>query len=144
MTDSTVMHKPKSDDCSYIALSSETNGAYSLMELVVPPGGGPPPHTHLFEDEGFYVLAGTFKLWVAGKDPVEVKVGEHAFGPRGIEHYFRNMGETPGRLMLIFSPGGCEGYFVELAEVRATEGDNLLEKEEAIDKKYGMLINRRN
>ena len=34
------------------------------MEAIVPPGGGPPPHIHSREEEGFYVLEGeiTFQL----------------------------------------------------------------------------------
>ena len=128
---------------SYVALFQETGGVYSLLELVIPPGSGPPPHTHLKEDEGFYVLEGIFKVWVGGNAPLELNPGDHAFGPRRIQHNFKNVGTAPGRLLLIFTPGGLEGYFMELAEVRAVGGDDLLNKEEAIDKKYGIVINRR-
>ena len=29
-----------------------------MMEAIVPPGHGPPPHIHSREDEAFYVLEG--------------------------------------------------------------------------------------
>ena len=126
----------------YVALASDTNGMYSLVEVVILPGEGSPPHTHLNEDEGFYVLEGKFKVWLANREPVELDPGDHAFGPRNIEHYFRNVGETTGRLLLIFTPGGYERYFIELAQARADGGADLSEKVKAIDKKYGTIINR--
>ena len=136
------MENRRTPNGSYVALQEETNGQYSLVEVVVPPGGGPPPHTHLNEDEGFYVLEGKFTVWVNGR-PKKIGIGEHAFGPRNIQHYFRNTGEIPGTLLLVFSPGGYEKYFLELAEVRAQNPPDLLEQVEAIDKKYGTIINRR-
>ena len=29
-----------------LATGEETNGKYALIEAIVPPGGGPPPHKH--------------------------------------------------------------------------------------------------
>ena len=40
----------------FLATGQETNGKYAMWEAVVPPGGGPPPHVHSREEEGFYVL----------------------------------------------------------------------------------------
>jgi mannose-6-phosphate isomerase-like protein (cupin superfamily) len=37
---------------------NDTRGAYALLEAVVPPGAGPPPHIHSREDEAFFVLEG--------------------------------------------------------------------------------------
>jgi len=42
----------------FLAVGEDTNGKYALWEAVVPPGGGPPPHVHSREEEGFYVLEG--------------------------------------------------------------------------------------
>jgi quercetin dioxygenase-like cupin family protein len=39
----------------------DTGGAFTLIEVLVPPGSGPPPHIHRREDEMFYVLAGEFE-----------------------------------------------------------------------------------
>jgi mannose-6-phosphate isomerase-like protein (cupin superfamily) len=41
-----------------LATGEDTNGKYALWEALVPPGGGPPPHVHSREEEGFYVLEG--------------------------------------------------------------------------------------
>ena|ERR1051326_2153430 len=126
----------------YLALSTQTEGRYSVIKMTTPPGGGPPPHTHLNEDEGFLVLSGTFTVYVGDK---KFKLGplEHAFGPRGVEHYFRNTGHTMGEILFIYTPGGYENYFRELTEVRNMNPPDLLIQEEAIDRKYGTIINRR-
>src|ERR1700675_1568463 len=42
----------------FLATGEDTNGKYALWEALVPPGGGPPPHVHSREEEGFYVLEG--------------------------------------------------------------------------------------
>ena len=34
----------------------QTGGAYFVMEALVPPGDGPPPHVHRNEDEIFYIV----------------------------------------------------------------------------------------
>src|ERR1700751_435901 len=43
----------------------ETGGRYSLIEMLVPPGGGAPPHRHDFE-EMFTILDGEIELTFRG------------------------------------------------------------------------------
>jgi quercetin dioxygenase-like cupin family protein len=45
-------------------LSSETNGAYAILEKNIPAGKGPPLHIHRHETEIFHVLEGLFELRV--------------------------------------------------------------------------------
>lgn len=40
----------------------DTHDAFTLMEFVIPPSFGPPPHIHHREDEGFYLLEGEFTV----------------------------------------------------------------------------------
>ena len=49
----------------FLATGEDTDGKYALWEAVVPPGGGPPPHVHSREEEGFYVLEGEITFQVA-------------------------------------------------------------------------------
>lgn len=133
----------KSSNVLYIVSGSQTGGLYSVIEIPVPTGGGPPPHTHINEEERFYPLEGEFQVWIGDKPPKKLAVGGYATGPRGIQHYFRNVGDTMGRLRILFTPAGLEEYFKELEKVRVQGGANLLEQEEALDKKYGIIINRR-
>jgi len=38
---------------TFLVTGEQTGGAYFVMEALVPPGGGPPPHIHRNEDETF-------------------------------------------------------------------------------------------
>src|SRR2546423_7935948 len=51
----------------FLATGEDTNGRYALWEALVPPGGGPPPHVHSREEEGFYVLEGEITFTVNGE-----------------------------------------------------------------------------
>lgn len=133
-----------SNDNPYKANAEETLGAYSLMEVVTQPGEGPRVHTHTKEDEGFYVLEGIYRFWLGDQPPVDIGPGGHVFGPRNIPHRFRCISRTkPGKMLLILTPGGFEGYFREMAAVRQAGGADLLDREEAIDAKYGLIMDRR-
>jgi hypothetical protein len=88
------------------------------MELVIGPKKGPALHTHLREDELWYVLDGDFRF-KAGGAMLRVSTGGMAFGPRGTPHAFQNIGETPGRLLVITTPSGLERFFEEFAALLA-------------------------
>jgi hypothetical protein len=40
-----------------------------------------------------------------------------SFGPRGTPHCFQNVGDTPGRLLVISTPSGLERFFEQFAEL---------------------------
>ena len=48
----------------FLATGEDTNGKYAMWEAIVPPGGGPPPHVHSREEEGFYILEGEITLQI--------------------------------------------------------------------------------
>ena len=37
---------------------ADTGGTFTLIEVSVPPGSGPPPHVHHREDQAFYIIKG--------------------------------------------------------------------------------------
>ncbi|MFE2757721.1 cupin domain-containing protein [Actinosynnema sp. NPDC059335] len=92
-----------------------SGGALTVLEADVPPGGGPPPHTHLHEDEAFYVLAGELEIDAGGRT-YTAGAGDFVFVPRGIPHSFRNTTTRVARQLLLFTPGGFEGFFRALGE----------------------------
>jgi mannose-6-phosphate isomerase-like protein (cupin superfamily) len=71
-------------------------------------------HTHLREDELWYVIDGDFRF-KAGDAMLRVSAGGMAFGPRGLPHAFQNIGDAPGRLLVITTPSGPERFFEEFA-----------------------------
>jgi quercetin dioxygenase-like cupin family protein len=94
------------------ASGADTGGAFALYEFVVSPGGGPPPHVHSREDEGFWVLEGEVTFEVAGRAFV-VGAGGFIYGPRDVPHRFQNRGTAP-RMLCLIVPAGLERFFDEV------------------------------
>ena len=105
---------PTDDVVTVKAATGQTNGSLSVLEFAVSPKNGPALHTHLREDELWYVLEGDFRF-KAGDAMFRVSAGGLAFGPRGMPHAFQNIGDTPGRLLVITTPSGLERFFEEFA-----------------------------
>jgi quercetin dioxygenase-like cupin family protein len=83
---------------------------------VIPPGQGPPLHTHANEDESWYVLDGELRF----KLDSEIRAapaGSFVFVPRGTVHAFQNEGREPARTLVIFTPAGRERFFDDFASL---------------------------
>jgi len=93
-----------------LAVGDDTDRRYMIMEATVPPGGGPPPHVHAREDEGFYVLEGEFAFEADG-ETVRAGAGTFLNLPKGSRHTFRNVGAAPGRMLILCAPAGIEAFF---------------------------------
>lgn len=97
----------------FLATGADTNGKYALWEALVPPGGGPPPHVHSREEEGFLVLDGEITFSIDGKRVV-AKAGTFANMPVGTPHAFRNETDRPARMLITVAPAGLEEMFFEV------------------------------
>src|SRR3954469_21329291 len=96
----------------FLATGEDTNGKYALWEALVPPGGGPPPHVHSREEEGFYVLEGEITLQVGDKRLVAT-AGMSANMPVGTPHSFKNESGQPAKMLISVAPAGLEKMFIE-------------------------------
>ena len=95
---------------TFLATGNTTNGAYTLIDQIVQPQNGPPPHIHHQEDEAFYVLEGRFSFLNGDKESL-LEAGAFLNIPKGTLHAFRNIGEQPGRLLVLITPAGFENFF---------------------------------
>jgi len=109
------------DTMTLKATGESTDGSLVLLENLTTPGGGPPPHLHAHEDEFFYVLDGTFEIRI-GDELHALGPGGFAYVPRGTVHNFRNAAETPGRILVGFTPSGIEGFFRESGRAAIDDG----------------------
>jgi mannose-6-phosphate isomerase-like protein (cupin superfamily) len=96
-------------------LPEQTGGAYSIVEIESFPGNGPPPHIHHGEDECFYVIEGAFSVILGGKI-LDLADGDFVRIPKGTPHTYKNVGAIPGRLLVVFSPGGFEELLAEVGK----------------------------
>lgn len=55
--------------------------------------------------------------FLAGGRRFDAPTGSFTFIPRGTEHCFRNMGEEPARLLVLFTPSGMERFFEDFAKL---------------------------
>jgi quercetin dioxygenase-like cupin family protein len=97
---------------SYTILLSgkDTAGRYCLIDMLVPPGGGPGPHRHDFE-EMFTLLEGEVEFTFRGKTSV-IKAGMTVNIPANAPHFFRNTAEKTPRLLCMCTPAGQEEFFM--------------------------------
>ena len=130
----------------FLATGADTDGRYALWEAIVPPGGGPPPHVHSREEEGFYVLEGEITFTVNG-ERVVAKAGTFANMPVGTPHSFKNESSQPARMLISVAPAGLEKMFFEIG-VPLAEGATTalpptkaeIEKLLALAPRYGIEV----
>lgn len=103
------------DTYRLLATGTETEGKYATLDVLVPPGGGPPPHIHSREEESFLVLEGeiTFQL---GDDRIIAPAGTFVNMPIGSLHCFKNESNDMARMIMTVIPAGLEQMFLEVGQ----------------------------
>ena len=110
----------------------DTKGRFCVIDMHIPPGGGPGPHRHDFE-ETFIVLDGQIEATFRGIKRV-VHAGETINIPANAPHRFQNTSTDTARLLCICSPAGQEKFFLEVGvpvATRTTAPPKLNEQEMA-------------
>jgi quercetin dioxygenase-like cupin family protein len=130
----------------FLAVGEETDGKYACWESIVPPGGGPPPHVHRREQEGFYVLEGEITFQIGSERRVAT-AGTFANMPVGTPHAFKNESARPARMLITVAPAGLERMFLEVGQELARGATTAapptpaeIEKLLAAAPKYGIEI----
>jgi mannose-6-phosphate isomerase-like protein (cupin superfamily) len=130
----------------FLATGDDTNGKYALWEAIVPPGGGPPPHVHSREEEGFYILNGEISFTI-GDQRLIASAGMFANMPVGTPHSFKNERDKPARMLISVAPAGLEQMFFEVgvpvtpgATTAASPTKEEINKLLAVAPRYGIEI----
>ncbi|MBS1617395.1 MAG: cupin domain-containing protein, partial [Bacteroidetes bacterium] len=80
-----------------VATGDDTGGAYGIIEMLVPPGGGPGPHAHPDFEETFHVLEGEVEFHSEDGRAIAHK-GDFVRIPKGgIVHGFKNKSDHLAR-----------------------------------------------
>jgi quercetin dioxygenase-like cupin family protein len=104
-------------DSYRILISGEqTDGSYAVIDMVIPPDGGPGPHAHKNFQEMFYVVAGEIEFkrkegkYIAKKGSfVNIPLG-------GAVHCFKNTTDKPAHLLCTVVPAGLDSFFQEIGK----------------------------
>src|ERR1700736_5474268 len=120
MTDKTVVRQPGEGQAFWmlgglyeVLLSGDdSNGALTIMQMTIPAGMGPPPHTHP-GSESVYVVDGTFKYHI-GDETIDGGPGSLFHIPAGTLECFEPTSTV--RVLISYMPGGIEKFFAEAGE----------------------------
>ena len=112
-TDESLPHIGLVGDTYTILLSGgDTDGRYCLIDMHIPPGGGPPAHRHDFE-ESFTVLEGEIEANFRGEKSI-VHAGQTLSIPANAPHSFTNASGSAARLLCICAAAGQEEFFAQV------------------------------
>ena len=114
------------DTYTILLTGNDTGGRFCLIDMYVPPGGGPPPHRHDFE-ETFVLLEGELELTFRGSKSV-ARAGDTVNIPSNAPHQFHNSSQKAVRMLCLCSPAGQEKFFLEVGvpvETRTTPPPKL-------------------
>ena len=106
------------DTYTTLLTGKDTAGRFCLIDMYIPPGGGPPPHRHDFE-ETFILLEGEIEATFRGAKSI-VRAGQTVHIPANAPHQFHNASDRPARLLCICSPAGQEEFFASVGVQVAT------------------------
>ena len=119
------------------AIGAQTQNRFSLMERTLPPGGRmPPSHSHVGNDEAYFVLEGTVEFRISD-DVFEGREGFFVLVPAGEAHTFGNTSEQPARLLVFHAPA-LDSYFEDLEQLWAGPEPPEREEELALMRRHGM------
>jgi quercetin dioxygenase-like cupin family protein len=100
------------DTYTILLTGDHTNGRFCLIDMHVPPGGGPPPHRHDFE-ETFVILQGELELSFLGSKSI-ARAGDTVNIPANAPHQFHHSSQNAVRMLCLCSPAGQEKFFLEV------------------------------
>ncbi|GAA5161815.1 hypothetical protein GCM10023321_46630 [Pseudonocardia eucalypti] len=97
------------DTYTVLVNGKNSAGRYCLIDMLIPPGGGPGPHRHDFE-EMFSLLEGEVEFTFRGQRQT-VRAGQTVNIPANAPHFFRNASGSTVRMLCMCTPAGQEEFF---------------------------------
>jgi quercetin dioxygenase-like cupin family protein len=129
-----------------IISGEETNGNYAVIEMFVPPGGGPLPHSHPGTQELFFLIEGELEFKTEAGKQIVNEGGFINIPFEGDIHCFKNISDKLAKLLCTVIPAGLENVFRELGAAAqygqflpvAKNTPEHLTLIQEVDKKYGL------
>jgi quercetin dioxygenase-like cupin family protein len=133
------------DTYTITVAGKDTGDRFCVIDMHIPPSGGPGPHRHDFE-ETFVLLEGEMEITFRDKKSI-VRAGSTINIPSNAPHQFHNSSSRPVRMICVCSLAGNDRFFQEIGVPVATrttpppklDGKQMaefLEKARAIAPKY--------
>lgn len=93
----------------------ETEDRFAVIEMLVPPGAGPAPHAHPDIQETFYVAEGEVEFRTEAGKQLATSGAYINIPFGGGVHAFKNLSDSPARLLCTVMPAGLERMFREIS-----------------------------
>ncbi|MBO0935196.1 cupin domain-containing protein [Fibrella sp. HMF5335] len=136
------------DTYRLVITGEQTDGAYAVIDMLVPPNGGPGPHAHPDFQESFYVLDGEVEVKTEHETYVARKGAFVNIPLGGIVHRFKNKSGEVAHLWCVVVPAGLEAMFQEIGQPVASGtflppppmGPDDMKRIQAIAEKHGQKV----
>jgi quercetin dioxygenase-like cupin family protein len=136
------------DNYRVLVSGKQTNGAFSTIDMLVPPQSGPGPHSHAGFHESFYIVEGEVEVHSEAGSYLATKGSFVVIPKGGVVHYFKNKSDKMAHLLCTVVPAGLEEFFEEIGQpVAAGEflppppmDPDSLRKLQAIAEKHGQKV----
>jgi quercetin dioxygenase-like cupin family protein len=136
------------DTYRILVSGAETAGAFALIDMLIPPGGGPGPHAHAAFEESFYVLDGEIEVKSEFGTYVATRGAFVRIPKGGVVHCFHNKTTRVAHLLCTVVPAGLETFFTEIGQPVAAGqflpppllDKTALHKLQAIAEKHGQQV----
>ncbi len=106
------------DTYTITVAGEDTHGRFCVIDMHVPPGGGPGPHRHDYE-ETLIVLEGAMEFTFRG-EKLTALADDTINLPSNAPHRFHNASSEAVRMICICSPAGIDKFFLEVGVPVAT------------------------
>lgn len=93
----------------------DTEDRFAVIEMMIPPGAGPAPHAHPDIQETFYVAEGEVEFRTEAGKQLAASGAYINIPFNGGAHAFKNISDTPARLVCTVTPAGLERLFREIS-----------------------------
>jgi quercetin dioxygenase-like cupin family protein len=136
------------DTYRILITGKETGGAFAAIDMLIPPNGGPGPHSHANFQESFYVIDGEIEVR-SEVSTYTAKKGSFVNIPKGgIVHCFKNKTDQTAHLLCMVVPSGLEEFFMEIGKPVAVGSflapppmdEEAMKKIQPIVEKYGQKL----
>lgn len=126
-------------EATFKVAAEQTGGAFSMVEFVVAPRALVPPHVHENKNEVSYVTEGELGFMLGDED-ISAPAGTTVMRPARIPHALWNASHAPARMVEVYSPGGFERYFLELARAFAGDEPPRMSELEELGRRFDVTL----
>ena len=129
-----------------VVSGKQTGGTFAVIEMSVPPGAGPNPHSHAGFEESFFVLEGEISFRSEDGNYIAKQNSFISIPKGGTVHGFKNLSNTHAKLLCTVIPAGLDEFFqevsgfMEVAKKGSYNDAEIKENLDSISGKYGQKL----